>query len=521
MAGNSKNDALQHSDHFRRLETEAEHVPNGQSDSHPAATNPSQSQITSVWGACILLIIVIVAAGTAQLIHSHRLTITTTTERANAKSFLIAEWIAKSFDLKQYVLQETVRHFQPEDLVYPPEDSKQHDRDTAMILDKVSRVPNLVFLGMLNSDCIVTHTSIGINLGFDAYETEREYCMLATSEPVAEFKVSNMFVSVDSTMNVTISFPMLSPEGQLDGFALAGLDLGFFQQWLDLIELEQESNVITIYDLNSRLLARKPLIQSSIGSRVEEERLNTMAATGSKELFSHRLVSPVDGIDRVWSLRRIHDLPFIVVVGEQTRTAMGTWRQQLLLYLIGGTILCLSIVIGTREYVRNLRQTAAMRQLAITDPLTGLANRRHFRDEVVKLLARSQRSGASLALIMADLDHFKHINDNFGHDTGDRVLREVAQVLNTLCRQGDLRARWGGEEFIILLPDTDLNGGTAFGYRLRQKISTIEAAPGHPVTLSQGLTLYQAKDNLDDLVRRADTALYKAKALGRDRIEVG
>ena len=357
------------------------------------------------------------------------------------------------------------------------------------------------------------------NLGLNARALGREYCTLA--QRAADFKVSNLFVAMDNefvAMNITASFPLLSPNGQLDGFALAGLDLGFFQQWLDLVELE-EHNVISILDLNARLLARRPLIESQLGERVVNDRINTLIASGSEVPITFPLASPLDGIERIWSFRKIRDLPFIVVVGKETDSALTSWRQQLVLSLIGGTLLCLSILFGTHEYVRNLRRADAMRQLATTDPLTGLANRRAFTEDVTGVLARSKRSGAPVTLILADLDHFKRINDTFGHDTGDRVLREVAQAMKTLCRQGDLSARWGGEEFVILLPDTPASGAVHFAERLRKQIATIDAAPGQPVTLSQGLALHQAADCLDDLLRRADAALYRAKEQGRDRVE--
>lgn len=476
------------------------------------------ARIRAAWLICALLIVTIVTAGTAQLLASHRIAIATATERATAKGFLIAEWIAKSFDLTEYVLRDTARRFSAAELIYPSNDAALHDRKTALIVDKASGVPNLLFLGMLNADCVITHTSIGSNIGLDAQQHGREYCTLAQSEPLDAFKVSNMFTSVTNAMNVTASIPLLSPSGQLEGFALAGLDLGFFQQWLDLVELEPH-NVIAIFDLNARLLARKPLVERQIGERVEEEKLNALTRSGAEALFTHRLVSPVDGIDRIWALRRIRGLPFIVVVGEETRTALAAWRQQLLLYLIGGSVLCLSVLFGSWEYVRNVRDAATMRQLATTDPLTGLANRRYFIDAAEAALARTQRSVAPLTLILADLDHFKRINDHHGHETGDRVLREVAQVLNDLSRKGDLSARWGGEEFVILLPGAALAGALAFAERLRLRIGNIASAPGQAVTLSQGMTAFRPGDNLDDLLKRADAALYRAKGAGRDRIE--
>jgi diguanylate cyclase (GGDEF)-like protein len=491
----------------------------GRSQQDADSPRAVRAHIRTAWLICAVLIASIIAAGSAQLVASHRLAIDNATERATAKSFLVAEWIAKSFDLTHYILRETVGQFEAEELCYPTTDAREHQRQTAAIIARAGSVPNLLFLGMLNADCVITHTSIDGNLGLDAAARGREYCDLAQRAPVEGFKVSNMFISVTDAMNVTASFPLLAPDGALQGFALAGLDLGFFQQWLDLVELEPH-NVIAIFDLNSRLLARKPLIADQIGARVEERRLNALAESGEDRDFTLRLVSPVDGIDRIWSLRKIRGLPFILAVGEETTTALGAWQQQLLLYLIGGILLGVAILFATSEYVRNVRDAAVMRQLATTDPLTGLANRRHFTTSAEGILARAERTDTPVALILADLDHFKRINDRHGHATGDQVLRAVAEVLKALVRKGDLSARWGGEEFVMLLSGADLTGATAFAERLRGAIATIEAVPGELVTLSQGIALYRLGDDLDSLLKRADTALYRAKDRGRDRLEV-
>ncbi|TVQ67723.1 MAG: GGDEF domain-containing protein [Oceanospirillales bacterium] len=457
-------------------------------------------------------------AGTIQLNYSYNKELASATERANSKSFLVAEWIDKSFEIPMYVLRNTARSFPVEELVFPTNDLILHKQKTQLIIDKVNNTPNLVFLGMLNKDCIVTHTSIGINLGFDGIKEQREYCTLAMSEPITDFKLSNMFVSVDNTMNVTMSYPLISTDGKLDGFALAGLDLQFFQQWLDFIEQDQD-DVITIYDLNSRLLARNPYIEESIGIEVTEQHLNRMAKSKNETHFSHRLVSPVDGVDRVWSLRRIGDLPFMVVVGEPTTSALNSWRQLLLLYIVAGGVLFCAVLFGTREYIRNVRQANKMEHLAVTDFLTGVANRRHFINVANSNLSRSVRSGLPVALIMVDIDHFKRINDTYGHAVGDQVLISISNLLKRLCRQSDLIARWGGEEFTILLPDTEKQGAFVFAERIADEISQLELPESQKITISQGIAMHNANESFDEILKRADTALYRAKELGRNRIE--
>ncbi|SFX30060.1 GGDEF domain-containing protein [Marinospirillum alkaliphilum] len=478
-----------------------------------------------VWMLCFGFITIILFTSTTQLAISYRTALATATERATSKSFLIAEWVEKSFELTRFVLQETARGFDAQELIYPTTNPEQHAQQTAWIIERVQRAPNFVFLGMLDRDCVVTHTTIGINLGFDALAHQREYCTLAQKEPLTGLKVSNMFTSVDHTQNVTVSYPLTDATGALDGFALAGLDLSFFQQWLDLIELEPH-NVITLYDLNSRLLARKPFIAQNIGMQIEEEHLNRMAKNPSEEHYSHRLISPVDGIERIWSLRRIGDLPFIVVVGEQTSAAIATWRQMLFLYLIAATSLCLSLIFGAREYIRNFQQAMEMHLLATTDPLTSLSNRRCFSDSANRMLshyntlAHHKTQNQPPVLIMLDIDHFKQINDCYGHDIGDQVLIDISRVIKSKCGKHHLSARWGGEEFVLLLPNTDLNTAIEFANQLSQQISKLKSAPERTITASLGITTYRAKESLESLMKRADVALYNAKERGRNRIEV-
>lgn len=165
-----------------------------------------------------------------------------------------------------------------------------------------------------------------------------------------------------------------------------------------------------------------------------------------------------------------------------------------------------------------------LRRLAATDTLTGLANRRHFLDQMALALARCQRHDTPIALLMLDLDFFKQVNDQYGHATGDEVLRHVAGIMAASLRRIDLLGRLGGEEFAILLPDTDVEGATEFAERLRQETATHPASTPTGeirITISIGVTPFLADDaHVDTILARADRALYRAKGNGRNRVEV-
>ncbi|GAA3971537.1 GGDEF domain-containing protein [Allohahella marinimesophila] len=156
---------------------------------------------------------------------------------------------------------------------------------------------------------------------------------------------------------------------------------------------------------------------------------------------------------------------------------------------------------------------------ARTDELTKLPNRRDMRDQLESEFSRYQRNGHHFSVILLDIDHFKQINDNYGHDAGDVVLTKFADALRDVCRKMDTAARWGGEEFLILLPDTKLLEALAMAERLRIKISRMEVTYGQQtirLTTSCGVcSIHSAKD-LSALLRQADVSLYQAKLRGRN-----
>lgn len=200
----------------------------------------------------------------------------------------------------------------------------------------------------------------------------------------------------------------------------------------------------------------------------------------------------------------------------------GVWYPEFVMVLVvdqaANMIINVGIVTMALERVQN-----HLREAATTDPLTGLANRRGLLERSGPMIGLMRRRGAPLAVLVADLDHFKEVNDRNGHDAGDAVLAEFAvRMRMVLRRRQDLLGRWGGEEFVALLPDIDETAAARLGEHLREAVGTepFETARG-PVTLtvSIGLAALERGDlRLEEVVARADRALYAAKRGGRNRL---
>lgn len=154
--------------------------------------------------------------------------------------------------------------------------------------------------------------------------------------------------------------------------------------------------------------------------------------------------------------------------------------------------------------------------MASTDALTGLYNRRKFSELYNSSLLTMEQRGNEMSLMILDIDYFKKINDTFGHTIGDQVLIQISHALLRNLRNIDIVCRWGGEEFVVLLPAVDLNHALFLAEKLRSSIEALEIDAVGSVTSSFGVTSVNIQENLDTVIQRADMALYEAKASGRN-----
>ena len=248
-------------------------------------------------------------------------------------------------------------------------------------------------------------------------------------------------------------------------------------------------------------------------------RMTTLTAPITIPLVLLALVAAARGTRRRTGPERWSSVVVLVCLCDLTLTYAARHRYSLGWYcgrgltLLATGVVLMSMLAGFRRLKSQAEHDAAV------DPLTGLANRRAAHAALEQLVARSQRTGAPLSVLSLDLDHFKAVNDTYGHDVGDLVLVEFADVLTGSCRLSDTVARFGGEEFLLLLPDTATDGALVVAHRIQQAMrAMITPTSGHRMTASIGAATLQPLETPAELLHRADNALYQAKAAGRDQV---
>ncbi len=212
---------------------------------------------------------------------------------------------------------------------------------------------------------------------------------------------------------------------------------------------------------------------------------------------------------------------FVTTYTDPVTTMIDKSPQQLIFvstFAVSILLISISMVLMATDKLRS-----ELEHLATHDPLTNALTRRHMNQSIDLELQRCKRNGRSLALLVMDLDNFKQVNDSFGHPAGDQVLIKFVKDVNALLRQGDQLGRFGGEEFVVVLPDTALAAASLVAERIRTVVAAPGSAPGSvpSCTVSIGVTTNSLMtDSVSSMLARADAAMYSAKANGRNRVEI-
>ena len=409
---------------------------------------------------------------------------------------------------------------------------------------------------------------------------DRLYVRLARSAgrfAIGEYQIGR----VTKQQGINFGYPLKDAAGTVNGVAFVAVNLDNLNRMAAATPLPQRG-ILTVVDGEGLVLARKPVTAARIGQKLRNtvvlEALysgkvgvfRAKGTDGTDRLFAHDIVA--ENPDGSVPIRILVSLPLNVVFGEANRAFVrdlaGITIATILLLVAawyGAEIFVLRktrALLAAASRVRAGDLTArtglhddgeelsqvgeafdgmtraleqrdtelkrALRDLqeqAITDPLTGLLNRRYLREYLPREVTRARRNGTSLAFIMVDIDYFKRVNDTFGHEAGDFVLREFGALLGSHIRGSDVACRFGGEEFALVLPDATLEGAREKAESARASIKKLDLQyrnePIGRITASFGVALFPAHaEDADSLIRAADEALYLAKGGGRDRVAI-
>lgn len=356
---------------------------------------------------------------------------------------------------------------------------------------------------------------------------DREYFKVHQARDGLGLYVGNPIVSrLTGERMLPFSRRITKPDGSFGGVALGSVKLSYFEHLFGEIDLGP-GGAINLYGADGTRLMRYPATEADLGVNIAQAPTFRRFARDRQGSFISTSVR--DGVERYYTFTRIGSLPLILNVALSTRDVEAAWLTKAL--IIGGItlVLCGLTVALSLLFGRELRRREAMQEelaaLSRTDALTGLPNRRRFEEAFAQASEAARRDGRPLALLIVDADHFKRFNDRYGHPVGDAILKALARHLAaSVHRPQDLVSRIGGEEFAILLPDTDTAGAGRIADRVHAEIAGLSVPAAGigagAVTVSIGLACMGPGGAAADLYRLADGALYAAKEGGRNQTRI-
>ncbi len=393
-----------------------------------------------------------------------------------------------------------------------------------MLFDRSATARHLDSLTALDSQGIVRFDSRAL-IAEPINRSNREYFQFHLIDPSPDVYVSQPIVARSTGNNLmAMSRRLSAPDGSFAGVVVGSLRLAYFRELFGNI-LRDSRDRITLRRTDGTVLMRWPERDAVGELRDDPELVDHVSRRRSGQFTS---VSPRDGAERLVVYQQISDLPLVIDIARPTAAIYAEWRQYAiaigsLLALLCAVSLAL-VVYLLREARRRAGVLAELTVRASTDALTGVFNRQHFDEALAHEWWRAVRESSPIALLMIDADHFKRLNDQHGHQAGDRILQSVGAALTANARPGiDLAARYGGDEFALLLPGHTAEQARRVAEGVRDTFRRTchdRSAPETGLSIGVSSITPSPHDMAAALVAAADEALYRAKELGRDRIEL-
>lgn len=449
-----------------------------------------------------------------------------TSHRALQQSQIIAQSFRSDVQAADYVLRDVLGRIQPRDLLYPHPDADHGPQMAKLLKEKADTVPDFFSMVLYDRNCVFAATATGNHLGV---QSKPALCAARKAHrgagPLASYVPGQLSASGRSVLVLTRN--LISPTGEFLGGVMGVIDLQSAQRRLDALSLEP-GDAVALLDQSQVLLARRPLLAGHMEKPALQPQIPASLLAQEAGL-AVALQRDADGQERLFGFGKLAGFPFVVAYGVDKDHALHGWRQRAWESLVVLCILLGLALIAARAYGLTLRQRdelaaskVALQELATHDPLTGLYNRRFLDATFRRECARSEREGQPMAIIMLDVDHFKKVNDRYGHAAGDEVLKALAELLHKSSRKSDLVCRYGGEEFVAVMPNMSLEQAVARADAWRRQFEAlaIAAAEGQiRATLSAGVAAFPLHGTLpDQLLQRADAMLYQSKREGRNRV---
>ncbi|SHO66065.1 diguanylate cyclase (GGDEF) domain-containing protein [Pseudoxanthobacter soli DSM 19599] len=475
-----------------------------------------------LFGPWLICFLIIALVGNL-LLKERRDTLSSHEQSATNLRVTISSDITSFLNVAEVLLKDVI-----DDLTFG---AKMPGRAHHQLLERASSyLPSATYLRVLDTTGHIVD-DVGENVPADMSFADRDYFLVPKNDPNVGTYISAPYASRlhGGVPTFALSRRISNPDGSFAGIAMIAITLANFEKLFTELRLGKDS-VIAVVKTDGRVLVRQPsepdleIVGLDLSSSPNFKRLLAMG-TGT---FTAK--ARLDGVRRAYFFGPVGKRPLIVSVGIAVDEIYDNWRTRAIVIAVILTLICVALIALSLALRHELRRRAIaeahLAALATTDALTGLANRRRFDEVVAREWRRTRRTGSSLALLMIDADHFKHLNDTYGHGQGDTVLRALGGLIASCTRRaGDCSARYGGEEFAVVLPDATLEEAMTTAEKIRAGMedrygdkAAAGRAPGTTVSIGVAFATAKADGEVAQLIEAADQALYEAKNTGRNRV---